>query len=72
MPRRTEPGDSDWLAERMELEVPSGANWKRIGTAKLGNRDERHRLAAIGPELAVSGSDSAVPLFQDPAKAREF
>ena len=48
------------------------ANRKRIRTAKLGNRDKRDRLPAIGPELAVSGSDSAVPLSQDPAKAREF
>jgi hypothetical protein len=48
------------------------ANRKRIGTAKLGNRDKRDPLPSIGPELAVSGSDSAVPVSQDPAKAREF
>ena len=48
--------------------IPCGANRKRIGTAKLGNRDERDQLPAIGPELAVSGSDSAVPLSQDPRK----
>ncbi len=51
---------------------PRGANRKRIGTAKVGDRDKRDRLLAIGPELAVSGSDSAEPLAQDPAKAREF
>jgi hypothetical protein len=56
----------------MELELPSGANRKRIGTAKTGNRDERHPLPVIGLELAVSGSDPAVPLSQDPAKARRF
>ena len=48
------------------------ANRKRNRTAKLDNRDKRDQLPAIGPELAVSGSDSAVPLSQDPAKAREF
>jgi hypothetical protein len=48
------------------------ANRKRIRTAKLRNRDKRDQLPAIGPELTVSGSDSAVPLSQDPAKAREF
>jgi hypothetical protein len=52
--------------------TPSGANRKRIGTAKTGNRDERHPLPVIGLELAVSGSDPAVPLSQDPAKARRF
>ena len=41
-------------------------------TSLDGNRDKRDQLAAIGPELVVSGSDSAVPLSQDPAKAREF
>ena len=59
----------------MEFELPvppAGANRKRIGTAKLGNRDERDQPPPIGPEPAVSGSDSAVPLSQDPAKAREF
>jgi hypothetical protein len=56
----------------MELELPSGANRKRIGTAKFGNRDERDPLAAIGPEPAVSGADAAPPLSQDPAKAREL
>ncbi len=49
-----------------------GANRKRIRTAKLGNRDKRGQLPTIGPELTVSGSDPAVPLSQDPAKAREF
>src|SRR5262245_54334168 len=39
----------------------AAARRKRIGTAKLGNRDKRDPLPAIGPELAVSGSDSAVP-----------
>jgi len=48
------------------------ANGRRIETAKLGNRDKRAQLPAIGPELAVSGSDQAVLLSQDPAKAREF
>ncbi len=48
------------------------ANRKRIRTAKPGNRDKRDQLPALGPELAVSGSYSAVPLSQDPAKAREF
>src|SRR5262245_55643540 len=40
--------------------------------AKVGNRDERDPLPAIGPKLAVSGPDSAAPLSQDPAKARRF
>ena len=48
------------------------AHLGRNRTAKLGNREQRDQLPAIGPELAVSGSDSAVPLSQDPAKAREF
>jgi hypothetical protein len=52
--------------------IPCGANRKRIGTAKLGNRDKPDQRPAIGPELAVSGPDSAVPLSQDPAKARRF
>ena len=57
----------------MQITVaPRGANRKRIGTAKLGKRDERDQLPPIGPELAVSGPDSAVALPQDPAKAREF
>src|SRR5262245_58442962 len=63
------------LEERTELEmsnIPQGANRKRIGTAKLGNRDKRDATPAMGPELAVSGPDSAVPAPQDPAKAREF
>ena len=48
------------------------ANRKRNRTAKLGNRDKRDQLPAIGPELGVSGSDSPVPPSQDPAKTREF
>ena len=52
--------------------IPCGANRKRIGTAKPGNRDKRDQLARIGLELAVSGADSAGPLSQDPAKARGF
>ena len=77
---------ADWMAEQVEFELSvllgewkansnsqySLANRKRIGTAKLGNRDKRDPLPAIGPELAVSGSDSAVPVSQDPAKPREF
>src|SRR5262245_64839710 len=50
----------------------AAARRKRIGTAKLGNRDKRDPLPAIGPEPAVSGSDSARPLSQDPAKTRGF
>ena len=70
-PRRTQTG---WRS-RMEFElsgIPSGANRRRIGTVELGKRDERDQLPVIGPEPAVSGSDSAVPPSQDPAKAREF
>jgi hypothetical protein len=52
--------------------LPCGANRKRIGTAKLGSRDKPAQLPAIGPEPVVSGPDSAVPLSQDPAKARRF
>src|SRR5262245_52681401 len=49
--------------------TPCGANRKRIGTAKLGNRDEREQLPAIGPELAVSGPDSAVPPLPRPRES---
>src|SRR5262245_54403723 len=52
--------------------IPCGANRKRIGTAKLGDRDKRDPLPAIGPEPAVSGAAPAVSLSQDPVKARRF
>ena len=52
--------------------TPCGANRKRIGTAKLDNGDERHPLAAIGPEPTISGPDSAESLSQDPRETREF
>jgi hypothetical protein len=75
VPRRNEPRRLRLVSRAngtRTSRIPSGANRKRIGTAKLGNRDERDPLPAIGPELAVSGSDSAVPPSQDPAKTREF
>jgi hypothetical protein len=49
----------------------SEANGRRIGTAKLGNRGKRAQLPAIGPELAVSAADPAVPP-QDPRKRGSF
>jgi hypothetical protein len=48
------------------------ADRKRTGPTTSRTRDKRDQLPAIGPELAVSGSDSAVPPSQDPAKTREF
>jgi hypothetical protein len=48
------------------------ANRERTGTAERDNRDQRDQLPAIGRELAVSCSDPAGPLSQDPAKARRF
>ena len=65
-------GSVDFWHTTPAEDTPDGANGKRIGTAKLGNRDKRGQRLAIGPELGVSGPDSAVPLSQDPAKAREF
>jgi len=52
--------------------IPCRANRKRIGTAELGNRDERHPLPAIGPKLAVSGPASAVPLSPRPRESAAF
>jgi hypothetical protein len=52
--------------------TPCEANRKRIGTAKIGGRDERDPRPAIGLERAVSRPDWPVPLSQDPAKSRDF
>ena len=77
-PGSTNPGDAvscpgEWSSNfRYCASAFAEANRGRNRTAKLGNRDKRDQLPGIGPELAVSGSDSAVALSQDPATTRGF
>jgi hypothetical protein len=48
------------------------AHLGRIRTVELHNREQRAPRQLLRPEPAVSGSDSAASLSQDPAKARAF
>ena len=61
------------LAVRISEVLPlARANQKRIRTAELGNREKRGLRRPLGPELAVSGSDTRGLDRQDPAESRGF
>jgi hypothetical protein len=64
--------ESIWSQIRISLASWGHGSRRQIRTAKLGNRDKRDPLPTVGPELAVSGSDSAAPLAQNPARQREI
>jgi hypothetical protein len=51
-----------WLASMPGTEP--GESGSRIRTATIGNREQREPRRLIGPELAISGSNSLGPLSQ--------